>query len=86
MISGRLADAVAELEKGFLRYDETRASLPTYAVRAHYLLGLAYERSGWEDRAIEQYETFLDIWKDADEGIEEVEDARERVEALKAKS
>jgi tetratricopeptide (TPR) repeat protein len=76
---------VEELEKALLRYDRERTIVPTYAVRAHYLLGQAYERSGWTDKAVEQYETFLDIWKGADEGIEEVEEARERLEALRKK-
>jgi len=55
-------------------------------VKAHYYLGQAYERSGWTDKAIEQYETFLDIWKDADKGIEEMGEAGERLRALKMKS
>jgi len=46
------------------------------------MLGLAYERSGWRDRAVEQYEEFLDIWKAADPGIAEIEDARERLAGL----
>jgi hypothetical protein len=52
-------------------------------VKAHYLLGLAYEKSGWVKKAIEQYETFLEIWKDADPGIREVEDAKGRLAKLK---
>jgi hypothetical protein len=49
-------------------------------------LGLAYEKSGWKAKAIEQYEEFLDIWKNADPGIPEVEDAKERLAKLKSES
>ncbi len=34
-------------------------------------------------KAIEHLEKFLDLWKDADSGIAEVEDARERVAGLR---
>jgi hypothetical protein len=36
-------------------------------------------------KAIEHYEKFLDMWKDADPGIAEVENARERVAGLRGK-
>jgi serine/threonine protein kinase/Flp pilus assembly protein TadD len=84
--SGKLGEAVAKLEKVLSRYDETRAYLAVWAVKAHYLLGLAYEKSGWGKKAIEQYEEFLDIWKDADPGIPEVEDAKKRLEKLRVQS
>jgi serine/threonine protein kinase/tetratricopeptide (TPR) repeat protein len=83
---GRLDEAVATLEKALLTFDEGRAVASISAVKAHYLLGLAYERSGWTAKAIAQYDIFLDIWKDADPGIKEVDDAKARLAGLKAKS
>lgn len=84
--AGRHDLAVAYLEKAVSRYDEARALSTIRAVSAHYLLGRAYDASGWNEKAIEQYETFLDIYKDADPGIAEVEDARARLTRLKASS
>lgn len=34
--------------------------------------------------AIKHYEKFLDFWKDADPGFQEVEDAKKRLAALKS--
>jgi len=83
---GRLGEEVAMLEKALSRCDKERASLPIWAVKAHYLLAVAYEKSGWNKKAIEKYEEFLEIWKDADPGIPEVEDAKQRLKALKVQS
>ena len=79
---GRLDEAVSELEKALSRYDDDRV-WSSRAVKAYYLLGLAYEKSGWNKKAIEKYEEFLDIWKNADPGIPEVADAKERLKKLK---
>jgi tetratricopeptide (TPR) repeat protein len=81
--SGRIGEAVQVLEKALSRYEISREFVPICAVKAYYLLGQAYEQSGWTNKAIEQYEEFLEIWKDADPGILEVEDARQRLAALK---
>ena len=81
--AGRHGEAVSLLENVLNRYDEARAIRPIWSVRCHYYLGLAYERSGWNRKAIEQYEQFLEIWKQADPVLVEVKDARERLERLK---
>jgi len=52
--------------------------------KAFYMLGKIYEQQGDIVKAIERYEKFLDLWKDADPGIAEVEDARERLAELKS--
>ena len=84
--SGKLDKAVAGLEKILTRYDEYRAWFPVLAAKAHYLLGMAYEKSDWNSKAAEKYEEFLDLWEDADSGIPEVEDAEKRLARLKSKA
>ena len=77
---------MAAFEKALSRYDDgSRVYRIVWAAKVHYLLGLAYEKSGWDKKAIEQYEEFLEIWKDADPGIAEVEDAKQRLARLKGK-
>ena len=51
-------------------------------VKVRYLLGITYQGLGRTEEAIAAYEEFLDIWKDADPGLEEVDDARERLARL----
>ncbi len=40
-------------------------------------------QKGWKGKAIESHEKFLSLGKDADPGIAEVDDARERLAGLK---
>ena len=84
--AGQLGNAVSALEKASNVYGGTRGGTPGMGVQCYYQLGKAYEASGWIDKATTQYETFLEIWKDADPGIVEVEDARTRLARLKSKS
>jgi len=74
---------VSLLEKALSKFSADRAFNPIESVKAHYVLGMAYEKLGQTAKAIKKYEEFLDIWKNADPGLPEVADARQRLEKLK---
>lgn len=81
---GDVAKAISEYERLFkipFTYKSVYFVHPLY----HYRLGLLYERAGEFAKAGAQYERFLDLWKDADPGQPEVEDAKTRLAGLKGK-
>jgi tetratricopeptide (TPR) repeat protein len=80
---GRLGEAVKMFEKALSSYDLTRVALGIHLAKAYFLLGSAYEKSGWNRKAAAKYEEFLDIWKDADPGIKEIKIAKQRLVKLK---
>jgi serine/threonine protein kinase/predicted Zn-dependent protease len=86
LAAGRLSQAVDTLEAVAKKFDENRFYATVENVTVYYELAQAYEQSGWNDKAIEQYEHFLHLWKDADPELPRVEDAKARVARLKAAS
>jgi serine/threonine-protein kinase len=77
-----------DLELARQRYEQllVRGQLGSEAqeswVLAHYLLGKISDEQGDTTRAIERYSQFLDIWKDADDDLEPLIDARRRIRDL----
>jgi serine/threonine protein kinase/Flp pilus assembly protein TadD len=77
-----------DLEKAQQEYERIilltsgRISWGDIYVKSFYMLAKIYEQKDWEGKAIEHYEKFLDLWKNADTGLPEVEDARKRLAEL----
>lgn len=56
-----------------------------YYAKSYYLLGKAYEKAGDREQAIANYETFLNLWKDADKTLPETAEAQGLLKELKKK-
>jgi tetratricopeptide (TPR) repeat protein len=79
--AGNLEKARKEYESIKLLTDGRLEHGYSYAI-SHYMLGQIYEKQGKTKKAIENYEKFLEMWKDADADVSEVENARERLTGL----
>jgi hypothetical protein len=66
---------IAGFSTGILYYGNIYA-------RSLYMLGRMYEERGWNEKARDSFQKFLDLWKDADPDRPEVTDARKRLASL----
>ncbi len=82
--SGDLPGAQAEFE-GIAKLTAGMLSELGFYAKSFYMLGKIHEQKGERIKAVANYQKFLDIWKDADPGQPEVEDARTRLAALQGK-
>jgi serine/threonine protein kinase/predicted Zn-dependent protease len=84
-LAGDLDKAIDEYKR-LIRFDpeskERFFILPKY----HYRLATLYEEKGWQGLAIQEYERFLEIWKDADADLSELIDSKARLAKLKERS
>jgi tetratricopeptide (TPR) repeat protein len=81
--SGRLDNAIAEYERK-INFDPDSDDRRLIHPKYRYMLAKLYEEKGDTAKAIENYEEFLEIWKDADPGLVEVEDAQKRLLSLRS--
>jgi serine/threonine protein kinase/Flp pilus assembly protein TadD len=77
-----------DLDKALSAYEEISAMVwlnyffgDIYS-QSFYMLGKIWEQKGGTAQAIENYTKFLDLWKNADPGLPEVEDAKKRLAGL----
>jgi tetratricopeptide (TPR) repeat protein len=81
---GDLDKAIEILERLTDPNPENREGRLIYPKNYYYLAEL-YEIKGRKAKAIGLYEKFLELWKDADSGLQEVEDAKMRLAGLKSR-
>jgi hypothetical protein len=79
-----LEKALGEYEK-IISLTTGRIAYGDIYARAYYMVGKISEREGDKTRARENFLKFLDLWKDADEGLPEVADAKKRMAGLELK-
>jgi len=73
-------EKITSLSSGRIYYGDIYA-------RSFYLLGQIYEEKGWKGKAIENYNKFVELWKNCDPEFRHlVEDARKRVKELEGKN
>jgi tetratricopeptide (TPR) repeat protein len=80
--NGELDKAIAVYEN-LITFDPQKKARYLIHPVYHYRLAKLYQEKGWAGKAIEQYQKFLDIWKNADPDHPELEEARKRLPELK---
>ena len=81
--NGLLDDALSSLTKLTNLNSNYAGYRATYYPKSFYLIGKIYEKKGDTKLALNNYEKFLNLWKDADEDLPDLIDAKTRFAKLK---
>lgn len=76
--SGEAYFKMGDLDKAVKNLESVFKINPNYA-QSHYLLGLIYQKKGMKDKANEHFQRFINIWKDADENLPQLIEARKQL-------
>jgi len=80
-LNGQIDRAIEEYEM-LTTFDPNRASRDLIHPKYHYRLAKLYEEKGENQKAIQRYQKFLTIWKNADDDLPEKIDAQKRLANL----
>jgi tetratricopeptide (TPR) repeat protein len=72
------AEKIIDLTTGRLQWGDLYA-------KSFFWLGKIFQKRGWIEKAVENYEQFLHLWDEADSDIPEIMDAREQLLLLRKK-
>ncbi len=78
---GEACFKMGELDKAIEKSKAVLEINPNYA-QTHYLFGLVYEKKGEKEKARQHFQKFVEIWKDADENLPQLIEAKKRLEQL----
>jgi len=81
--TGDMEAALAECERLTSRDPNVRGRMFTRP-QNYYRLGMLYEQAGRMEDAKAAYGRFLELWSEADEGLPEITDARQRLARLRS--